>query len=273
MKLIYEKPGEQNGVKVVCYGSNCKLKGKSGNEYQLDVLTAHSDGLHEYLTYIECKHWEREVDKDVVMKVSSIVEDCGLSKGVIVSSSGFTASAERYAREKGIGLVILSEPTENDLVRKIDRLEIGCKVYVRNVSASFKISVNSPFETNVIDHSENFYIGFLDGNTVNAGLFVSSLADSYEDPKDIGKSREIELKMPEKTLLLKDDGSILGTITSITLKIECKQLKDITVRIEYKDRVWLIMKAIFEGKEFFVSKNLEIIESLPSLKELKKLFD
>jgi hypothetical protein len=79
---IYETLGAKAGVKVVGHGNSFKVKGDSGVEHQIDVLTAHFDGIHQYLTDIECKYWDKAVNKDVLMKVKAIVEDCHFSKGV-----------------------------------------------------------------------------------------------------------------------------------------------------------------------------------------------
>lgn len=89
-KYIYETLGQQHGVKIKGYGNTCVVTGKTGVDHQIDVLTAHSDGVHEYLTAIECKYWKKKVNKDVVMKVAGIIEDANINKGVIVSKGGFT---------------------------------------------------------------------------------------------------------------------------------------------------------------------------------------
>ena len=52
VKNIYEQLGRASGVKILGHGSSCKFKGKSGVEHQIDVLTSHNDGIHDYLTDI-----------------------------------------------------------------------------------------------------------------------------------------------------------------------------------------------------------------------------
>lgn len=53
-------------------GNSCKVIGRSNIQHQIDVLTIHSDGIHSYGTAIECKYWNKKIDKDIVMKLSSI---------------------------------------------------------------------------------------------------------------------------------------------------------------------------------------------------------
>lgn len=60
VKNIYQVLGASNGVKIECYGNSCKCTGKSGIKHQIDVLTSHTEGIHEYKTYIECKYSQKK---------------------------------------------------------------------------------------------------------------------------------------------------------------------------------------------------------------------
>lgn len=95
-KYIYETLGKQSGVTIKGYGSTCKVIGKSGLSHQVDVITSHTDGSHTYETAIECKYRKEKVNKDVVMKLVQILEDTGISKGIIVSKSGFTRDGIQF---------------------------------------------------------------------------------------------------------------------------------------------------------------------------------
>jgi len=113
-KYIYETLGKDYGVKIVGHGNTCKVHGKSGVWHQIDVLSSHSNGVHIYKIAIECKYWDKSIDKDVIMKAAEIVEDAALSKGVIVSKLDFTQDATDYARYRNIGLVELREMKAKD---------------------------------------------------------------------------------------------------------------------------------------------------------------
>lgn len=52
------------------------------------------------------------------MKLSEIIGDAGIHKGVIISRSGFTQDGIEFAKHKNIGLVELREIEENDLEGK-----------------------------------------------------------------------------------------------------------------------------------------------------------
>jgi len=113
-KYIYETLGKEAGVKVEGYGNTCKVSGKSGVPHQIDVLTSHSDGIHTYRTAIECKYWNEKISKETVMKLSDIIDDAGIQKGVIVSKNGFTPDAIAIAKFRHIALVELREFEEKD---------------------------------------------------------------------------------------------------------------------------------------------------------------
>ncbi len=113
-QYIYGALGAKYGIKVIGCGRNCKVKGKSGATYQIDVLTEQSDGKKSRLTAIECKFLKEKVTNDTVMKLVCIMEDTGIESGIIVCKTGFTRDTLLYAEHKGIKLVELREAQEND---------------------------------------------------------------------------------------------------------------------------------------------------------------
>ena len=112
VKDIYQALGQASGVTVECWGSSCKVEGPPGVFRQIDVLTRHSDGLHQYRTAISCKYWNNKVGTPIVTEFAKIVQDAGLNKGVIVSKMGFTAPAKTYAESKKVELVELRKPVD-----------------------------------------------------------------------------------------------------------------------------------------------------------------
>jgi Restriction endonuclease len=109
VRNIYETLGKNHGVSIEGFGNKCKIAGKSGVTHQIDVLTSHSDGVHNYLTAIECKYWNKKINKGVVMKLIEIVNDCNFNKGVLISKKGFTPDAKKFAEFSNISLVKLKD--------------------------------------------------------------------------------------------------------------------------------------------------------------------
>ena len=114
VKDIYQGLGQASGVTVECWGKLCRVKGLSGVSHQIDVLTNHSDGVHQYRTGISCKYWKEKVGLSVVTEFAQIVQDTRLDKGVMVSKMGFTSPAITFAKSRNIGLVELREPLDKD---------------------------------------------------------------------------------------------------------------------------------------------------------------
>jgi hypothetical protein len=80
------------------------LEGKSGGKHEIDILAEKSDGITTFRVMVECKAWNKPIEKDVVSKVSYVMRDLGLNKAIIVSLEGWRIGAEKSANELGIEL-------------------------------------------------------------------------------------------------------------------------------------------------------------------------
>ena len=80
------------------------MRGRSGVEHQIDIYAEFKAPLHTSRLIIECKAYDRPVDKDVVMKLIHEVQDLGVDKGILVTTSYFTPDAESVARGYNIEL-------------------------------------------------------------------------------------------------------------------------------------------------------------------------
>ncbi len=260
-KYVYEALGNAAGTKIVGYGRTCKVKGKSGVSHQTDVLTSHSDGVHNYLTAIECKYWDKKVNKEIVMKVAEIIEDSGISKGVVVSKMGFTEDGISYAKYKNIGLVELREIEKRDwqdqLRKPFFQVALG--------SITTFIELRRPeISSIIIDSAKNNPIsGKINSRQMvvrhNSGEEVS-LDQYFEAFKKMLHDHEPE-KIVEKyyglkdTILInratKEETPISGFTLLGKLTVNKNEVKR---EIEIVDEVWLTMKSLFEGNSFSVSK-------------------
>lgn len=265
-KYIYETLGKQSGVTIKGYGSTCKVVGKSGVSHQIDVLTTHSDGIHSYETAIECKYWKDKVNKDIVMKVSSIIEDAGINKGIIVSKNGFTQDGIEFAKYRNIGLVELRELEEKDMKDNpkeidIEILELNIKIHrTRAEITSIDIGDNRKIE---IKHEFDYfaYIVMLEnGNQVPFYDYVNNFRKEIKLLNNKTKPLTAKYKIPRSKLLNRQTGEkidldeILFT-GQITESDDNRNLKYTIV-----DKVWLLMKSIFDERTFSFSESGLIIE-------------
>jgi len=265
-KYIYEALGARDGIKVKGYGRNFKVEGKSGLQHQIDVLTELFDGKRQLLTAIECKYWKKKVTKDSVMKLSQIMEDSGIASGIIVCKTGFTRDTLIYAEYKRIKLVELREARENDMDFK-RTLEIG----------TLDINIDM-----VVSRANVTIIDF--GNKIIAGeeeimtMYYAKLHDSYG--MGIPFSRYLAAFSSE----LESRGELLKT-TTIDFPLNCKlfwKLPKEEIAVErisitgyftksdrsskrsflLTDKIWMIMKELFDKRNMAFSKS-GLIWNLP----------
>lgn len=265
-KYIYETLGKQSGVKIKGYGSNCWITGKSGVAHQIDILTTHSDGIHEYQTAIECKYWKEKINKDIVMKVSDITEDAGLNKGVIVSRSGFTPDGIEYAKYRNIGLVELREIEEKDLEGKSTNFDIGI------LEVHTKCIIHRPEILNIeIDSVENIQIekefwknGTIvmcpNGDQVPFANYIKEFQNELHLQDKLSQTITKCYEIPGGRLINEQTNSSVNFTEIIFTGMLKKIDKSSNVRFKIVDKVWLIMKSIFEKRTYTFSESGIITE-------------
>lgn len=83
---------------------NVKMMGRSGVEHQIDVYAEYKAPLHTSKIIVECKSYDKPIDKDVVMKLIHEVEDLGVDRGILVTTSYFTPDAVSTAEGYNVEL-------------------------------------------------------------------------------------------------------------------------------------------------------------------------
>ncbi len=82
---------------------------KYGARRETDVKITHRKGLHTYVTLVECKRWKEPVSRNRVDVLAASVEGFNAQKGVIFTTKGYEAGAQKYAKGKGIDLFVVRE--------------------------------------------------------------------------------------------------------------------------------------------------------------------
>ncbi|SEG75535.1 restriction endonuclease [Paenibacillus sp. UNC499MF] len=90
------------------------LVGKSGAKRQIDVLITQETKLHKYITLVECKRWKEKIDRTIIDILYASIEDLNASKGVVFTTSGYEAGAEKYAASKNIDIFIVRELNDEE---------------------------------------------------------------------------------------------------------------------------------------------------------------
>ncbi len=260
-QYIYGALGEQYGIKVVGYGRDCKVKGKSGIAYQIDVLTEQADGKKIYRTAIECKFLKEKVTNETVMKLWCIMEDTGIESGIIVCKTGFTRDTLKYAEHMGIKLVELWEAGEKDADFKktfdIGILDINIKAIVsRGVVTSIDfggktIAVNGEDEMIAL-HYVKLYDS--DGNTISLSEFLKAFSLEMQRRGELLKTTTIEYPLNRKLFWRQPDSEFAIeklAITGFFAKIDKSSKKSFSIT----DQVWMIMDELFDKRRLTLSKS------------------
>ena len=263
VKDIYEKLGESSNIEILGWGPDCKVKGKSSVDHQIDVLTSYSDGVHLHRTAIECKYLSDKVSKDVVAKLSEIIEDAQIGKGVVVSKSGFTPDAVTFAKYKNIGLVELREPVDDDWQGRIRTIHINMHITAPEVYDHEFIW------DDIGDQIEEINIKALTSDVlIHTPDGVSTSLHELTNSKPRNASREGEVDsysvpFPAGTTLSFLASESKVPIREIRFKIRYEVATE-EIEIRGEDHVFMIMRAIFENRRFVISPDGDIRESDPS---------
>jgi hypothetical protein len=262
VKSIYERLGAQNGVRVVCYGRDCKVTGKSGVVHQVDVLLEHSDGLHTYRTAVECKYWDRRRPKDDATKLAEILEDAQIHKGVIVSKLGFTEDAMLFARYKNIELVELRQPTQEDWKGRIKDIHFDLTIHIP-IATDFRISTiddnsqSPPMQSQTVDSSK--LIISEPGQppktlvTIMNGMIAAADSASNE-PKLV--RHVFSSGTTAKDLFGRPEAKVAAV--EFMLKFETRKQSSVS---KGEDHVAMIMRSLFDKRRFVISHDGDIRES------------
>lgn len=259
-RYIYETLGETNGVKIECYGNNCKIIGKSTVQHQIDVLTSHSDGIHSYKTAVECKYWEQTINKDIIMKVAQIVEDAGLNKGVIVSKNGFTPDAISFAKYKNIGLVELREPNEDDCKGRIKNIQINMNMLLPQING-LEFLVSKELKSTLkqgLTRVEFLDIKKPNGVIENIEKYIKEFSNELCKKEENEELEKIFSFDAGTVMIYKPTGEEIE-ISGIKLNGILRIVKK-TIQIKGEDRIYMIMKSIFEDKSYTITKDRKINE-------------
>ncbi len=254
---LYQVMGESSGITIECFGSSCRVKGRSGSWYQIDVLTKQSNGLQTVRTAIECKYWQRRVTRNVVSNLITTIEDTNIEKGVIVSREGFTSGAIALAKQKNISLVEMREPNDADWEGKIKTIHIMLHstwpefydmefvqppqqvgASVQGTASGQDITIKEPGkETKTLNH------------IVNAALTSESEEDQI-----------LEVRFLAGTTMHVVGFDKSAMIEAVRFKVRY-HVHEREIIIDGDEVIRLIVKEVFEGRQFNIGHDGRVVET------------
>ena len=268
VKDIYQVLGRANGVTIECWGSSCKVEGPPGIFHQIDVLTSHSDGLHQYRTAVSCKNWNSKVGLPIVRDFAQIVQDAKLSKGIIVSKMGFTSPARTLAEAKNIGLVELRKPVDSDwdgCIREIHVELILDQTQIDDVRFELISPRLGSGEEDLQGGPVYWPLRFDQFSIGVPGQKGETLLKLMTDEQCKNPNKEeYDLRFPEGSVVTipqhPDHPAHGHSIARVSFKVKYNPPMTEKIVISADDRIYMIMESLFDGRRFTITKDGEIKE-------------
>lgn len=126
---IYQELVNADVLKTTKVQHNVKLKGRSGQEHQIDVYWEYEIAGSKQKVAIECKNYNQAVPIGRVRDFFGALYDLVDVKGIMVTKVGYQKGAKEYASYYGIDLKELRSPKSGEAV--IGEVEMNFDISVR----------------------------------------------------------------------------------------------------------------------------------------------
>ena len=113
---IYQELVNADAPKATNVQHNVKLKGKSGQEHQIDVYWEYEIAGVKHKVAIECKNYNKAVPIGKVRDFYGVLADLNNVTGILVTKVGYQEGAKRYATEHGIMIKELRTPNQGEAI-------------------------------------------------------------------------------------------------------------------------------------------------------------
>ena len=256
---IYQELVNADVLKTTEVQHNVKLKGKSGQEHQIDVYWEYEIAGTKQKVAIECKNYNKTVGIAKVRDFYGVLYDLNNVAGIMVTKVGYQKGAKEYASEYGISLKELRTPNPGEAI--IGKIEMNFDIAVRR--CLFLVDKDYS-ETEKFSVSK--YMQFLDWMSLN---HKSSWASATHIPLElvdrtiinsdgitIASFEKIEEELPKDSdsdIVFKYNDAYVNTrwgkikINEIKYEYEYKNEKK-TIAIDAQDFVKAILKDALNGE-------------------------
>lgn len=256
---IYQELVNADVLKTTDVQHNIKLKGRSGQEHQIDVYWEYEIAGTKQKVAIECKNYNKTVGIGKVRDFYGVLYDLNNVAGIMVTKIGYQKGAKEYASEYGISLKELRAPNPGEAI--IGEVEMNFDISVRRCL----FLVNADYaETDKFSVTK--YETFLDWMSLNN---ESSWASSTHVPLELVERNivnsngvtivtleKIEEELPKDSdsdIVFKYEDAYVNTrwgkikINEIKYEYEYKNEKKI-IAIDAQDFVKAILKDALNGE-------------------------
>lgn len=256
---IYQELVNADVLKTTDVQHNVKLKGRSGQEHQIDVYWEYEIAGTKQKVAIECKNYNKTVGIAKVRDFYGVLHDLNNVAGIMVTKVGYQKGAKEYASEYGISLKELRTPNLGEAI--IGEVEMNFDISVRRClflvdadyaeTDKFSVTKYKHFLDWMSLNNESSWINathipleLIDRNIINSnGTTITSLEKIEEElPKD-----------SDSDIVFKYEDAYVNTrwekikINEIKYEYEYKNEKKI-IAIDAQDFVKAILKDALNGE-------------------------
>ena len=113
---IYQQLVDADTIKATKVQHNVKLEGKSGQKHQIDVYWEYEIAGVIHKVAIECKNYSKPIAIGKVRDFYGVLSDLNNVAGIMVTKAGFQEGAKKFAKQYGISLKELRNPTREECI-------------------------------------------------------------------------------------------------------------------------------------------------------------
>lgn len=262
---IFQKLLNADAPKATNVQHNVKLKGKSGQEHQIDVYWEYEIAGVKHKVAIECKNYNKTVEIGKVRDFFGALYDLNDVKGIMATKKGYQKGAKEYASYYGIDLKELRVPNQGETI-------IGEIEHIFNISSRRRLFLVNENYAETDKFSVTRYkqrmdsIGFnntskwIDSTHIPIQLVDEIITDS--NGKNIASLDEIEKTIPKNSdsdIVFKYDDAFINTpwglIKINEIKFEYERSNEIKViKIDAQGFVKAILIDALNGEKRLIAK-------------------
>lgn len=264
---IYQELVNADVIKTTCVQHNVKLKGRSGQEHQIDVYWEYEIAGTKHKVAIECKNYNQAVPIGRVRDFFGALYDLVDVKGIMVTKVGYQKGAKEYASYYGIDLKELRSPNPGEAI--IGEIEHHFNITIRHCLFLVDENYAETKGFNVSRYKQRIdSIGisntpkWINSTHIPLQLIDNNIIDS--NGENIASLDEIEKTLPENSdsdiiFKYKDAyvNTIWGNIKIDEIKFEYKYTNEKKIiAIDAQELVKAILKDALNGEIRLIADNM-----------------
>ena len=180
VQSMYEAVLRAEGVENLSVQHNIKLKGQSGGEHQIDLFWEFKLAGQIYRTAIECKDFDKSIPVGRVRDFYAVISDIPNLTGIFATKIDYQSGAIKFAKQKGISLKIVREPTDLDWEGRLRTINLNLRLIIpmiTNFEPRITPTAIEKLKTNGINQVNS---GFLSNESIIFGPAGNPIA-TYDD--------------------------------------------------------------------------------------------